>query len=207
MKTLQKFIAAILFCTFTLGVSAQEMLELSEDLPSEISFKGKVQKVKKWRDDNGINYILLTQTDPIVKKGKSQYDDDKSSIYIYAYHYISGRDGYELSRKITDYELECQFDLLIGFHESSLTVTDIDGDNKAEITFSYYKTCTSDLSSKTMKLMMLEDGTKYALRGNTQIEGFEGGGECNIDKSFKSAPKGFLKHAKKIWDDHNTETY
>ncbi len=207
MKTLKTLFAAILFCTFTLGASAQKMMPLPNDLSKEVDFKGKVLFAKKWMDDNGANFIIFTKPKPTVKKGKGQYSGDITSQYIYAYHYISGRDGYELSRKITDFELNCEFDLDIFFIEKSLTITDIDKDGYAEITFVYHKTCASDISPKVMKLMMLENGKKYAIRGTTKIEGFEGGGECNVDKTLKKAPKGFYKHAQKIWDENNTELF
>ena len=91
----------------------------------------------------------------------------------------------------------------MGHELDALTLTDLDYDNIAEITFIYRTTCTSDVSSSTQKLIMLEEGEKFALRGSTQVMG--DGGEYEIGAGFKSAPDEFLNHAKQLWSEHLTE--
>jgi hypothetical protein len=79
---------------------------------------------------------------------------------------------------------------------------DLDNDNYGEITFAYIKTCTSDVSPMTLKLLTLENGEKYIIRGSTRIDWGDGdvsGGEKNIDPSFKNGPSVFLSNANKIW--------
>ena len=60
----------------------------------------------------------------------------------------------------------------------------------------------SDVSPLGYKLMMHEGKDKFAIRGTQKVV-YEGvdpyGGETNIDKSFDSAPEGFLDYAKKEW--------
>jgi hypothetical protein len=63
---------------------------------------------------------------------------------------------------------------------------------------------------------MYENKTKYALRGETRIdlegeeEGYASiheGGKYEIDKSFKSAPGGFLDFAKSHWQKYMSEKF
>jgi hypothetical protein len=69
--------------------------------------------------------------------------------------------------------------------------------------------CRSDVSPSELKLMMHENDNKYALRGNmlVKIEGYTGGGDYKVDKSFDSAPDGFLDYAKSQWKEYRTETF
>jgi hypothetical protein len=57
------------------------------------------------------------------------------------------------------------------------------------------------MSPNTLKLLALEGGDKYILRGDTQIKDPTGayGGTYKVDPSFKKGPKEFLEHAKTLW--------
>jgi hypothetical protein len=53
-----------------------------------------------------------------------------------------------------------------------------------------------------LKLLVLENGDKYILRGSTRIADGTSpavGGSFSIDPSFKDGPPAFLKHAKSGW--------
>ena len=69
--------------------------------------------------------------------------------------------------------------------------------------------CRSDVSPSELKLIMHENSAKYALRGNMliKIEGFNEGGDYKVDKSFDSAPAGFLDYAKSQWKEYRLETF
>ena len=67
--------------------------------------------------------------------------------------------------------------------------------------------CTGDASPVPLKLMMLENSDKYAIRGTTLVDldkiyggGGKLGGEKEVDASFKNAPKGFLDFANEQWE-------
>ncbi len=68
----------------------------------------------------------------------------------------------------------------------------------------------SDLSSWNMKLMLLENGSKYPIRRTTQLEidgeVFEKGTK-KAGGEFNSAPKFFLKYAEEQWYKFNSTTY
>jgi len=174
-----------------------------EEVPEGCDVQGKVIDVYRWDDEQGANYFIRTLGDKEL--GKPKYTDEPGMTqYLYAYHYIDLNNGkMKLSREITDFVKDCEFDLNMGHELDALTLTDLDADNKGEVAFIYRTTCTSDVSSSTQKLIMLEDGEKYALRGTTQVMG--DGGDYEIGEGFKSAPGEFLDHAKQLWSEHLTE--
>jgi len=173
-----------------------------EEAPEGCEFKGKVIDIYKWDDEVGTNYFLRTIGEKEL--GKPKYTDEPGMTqYLYAYHFISSDGKMNLSREITDFVEDCEFDLNMGHELDALTLTDLDNNNIGEVAFIYRTTCTSDVSSSTQKLMMLENGEKYALRGTTQVMG--DGGEYEVGESFKTAPDEFLNHAKQLWSEHLTE--
>ncbi|MCB9223587.1 MAG: hypothetical protein R2780_04525 [Crocinitomicaceae bacterium] len=178
-------------------------LTLCDNIPHACKFEGSVVDAYTWKDLNGTNYIIRTIGE--VMEGEAQYSDmEAHTQWLYAYHFIEDAKGnVTLSREIKDYVENCEFDLNMGHELDALTVTDLDEDQIGEITFIYRLNCTSDVSPSDQKLMMLENGDKYALRGITQVMG--DGGTYEIDKAFDNAPAAFLDHAKKLWGDNLTE--
>lgn len=100
-----------------------------------------------------------------------------------------------------DFVTDCEFDLELDLLEGSIEVTDLDGDGAAEVSFLYRLGCRSDVSPLTVKLLMYEGATKYALRGDSRERVGENefmGGEFRADPAFDNAPA-FLAHAKARW--------
>ena len=81
------------------------------------------------------------------------------------------------------------------FGKTTTAISDLDNDNIGEITFAYRIMCSSDMSPWTLKLLTLENGDKYILRGTTKIQSPDEiyGGDLTVDDSFKNGPKEFLK--------------
>ena len=156
---------------------------------SKLNHDGKIVNKRFWQDSNGKNIALFT------RKGNE----------LFTYHYAINSDKVKLLRKVYDFEKDCDYDLILEFIGNSIKVTDLDNNNFGEITFAYKKACISDVSPMDLKLIMLENGNKFILRGRTTVnlgnEKF--GGEKNIDSSFKNAPDNFLSHANKIWESIN----
>jgi hypothetical protein len=179
------------------------------DLPSEIKYTGNIVTGKRWTDKNGENILILTKTKMKEKKAKQpDFGDNVRECEIYGYHYVSTGGLYSLLWKINDLINDCVFDLTLDFIPGSLSITDLNDNGIAESTFLYKMACRSDVSPSELKLMMHENDTKYALRGSmlVKIEGYTGGGDYKVDKSFDSAPEGFLDYAKSQWKEFRLET-
>ena len=167
--------------------------------PHNLKAVGRVIATYKFIDKLGVNYIVYSQS-------KKSYGDMHNKK-LYLYHYVKSNNRFRLLRKIYDFQ-ECHESeaILLKILDNSLSVTDLDNDNIAEITFVYRLVCYSDVAGIPMKLMMLENGKKYALRGacalryNNVIYDLENSG-YKSDKSFKN--RNFLKFAQKEWSRYN----
>jgi hypothetical protein len=181
-----------------------------KDYLKTLIFDGKFAAGVQWKDINGQNVVVLSESDEKVKKGKGEYDDDKRSKELYGYHFIIKDGTAEELWKVQDFVKDCQFDITMEHMNKSLKVTDLDSNGIAETTFIYKLTCRSDVSPADMKLIMHEGKEKYAIRGEMEItlpNGEVYGGKMNADKSFKNAPESFLKFAKKHWEQFNAERF
>jgi hypothetical protein len=184
------------------------------NLPAEIKYNGNIITGKRWKDNNGENIIIICTTKE--KETKDKYGETVLTKEIYAYNYANTGKGFAQLWKMYDFVSECPFDISLEYKEKSLSLTDIDKDEVAEITFMYTNDCRSDVSPCSLKLLMYENKTKFALRGVTRIdlkgeeEGFaeiHEGGTYDIDKSFKNAPAGFLDFAKSHWQKYMNEKF
>jgi len=169
-----------------------------------VAYKGRVVNSLSWADNNGENLIILTQTNLVVNKD----EDDRRDQELYAYHYANKNGAtYQLLRKIYDFTKGCPVDITLQHVAQSLTVTDLDKNGYAEVTFLYTNGCRGDVSNDELKLMMLENGQKYAIRGTTMlyrngepVEGYNEGASKTVDVAFNKAPTVLLNYANKQWN-------
>jgi hypothetical protein len=194
----------------TVSKTEVEMLTFDKsDLPSEIKYSGNIVTGKRWTDKNGENILILTKTKIKDKKAKQpDFDEYLRECELFGYHYVSTGGSFSLLWKINDLVKDCPFDLTLDFIPGSLSITDLNDNGIAESTFLYKMACRGDVSPSELKLMMHENDNKYALRGNMliKIEGTQGG-NYKVDKSFETAPEGFLDYAKTQWKEFNLETF
>lgn len=106
-----------------------------------------------------------------------------------------------------DFVPACEFDLTLELVKDSLQLSDADGDGAVEVSFAYVLGCRSDVSPLSLKLLLYEGSTKYALRGTSRVlvgqdeQGkpqFEGG-DHQADPAFKDAAP-LLTFAQARWD-------
>jgi hypothetical protein len=175
----------------TSDVKVSPMKTLAEaDVPKDIKVPGKVVKAISFSDKNGENFVVFAKQ--TVKK-----KDQVNSAYLTVEH-VAHPDGVRKSlRTVRDKDEDCDLDQTLEFREGALSVTDLDNDGIGEVTFAYVVSCKSDVSPDTLKLLMIENGDKYILRGSSRVDGV--GGEYKIDPSFNAGPPAFLEHAKKQW--------
>jgi hypothetical protein len=191
------------------GDDGIEMLVFDRrDLPSEITYQGNIITGKRWADNNGENFLILTKTN--IRTKPDEYNEELlSTAELFAYHYVNFGGRFKLLWKIYDFIKDCMFDVTLDFINNSLSITDLDNNGVAESTFLYKLACRSDVSPSILKLMMHEDDNKYALRGNMyiNIQGYREGGDYKIDKGFYKAPDVFLDYAKEQWAEFNQEVF
>lgn len=154
---------------------------------SQLKHEGEIVHKRFWQDSNGENIALFTKK-------------DKEELFVY--HYTINSNQVKQLREVKDFEKECEYDMFLDFIENSIIVTDLDNNNLGEITFAYKKACISDISPKELRLIMLENGNKFTLRGTTSIDkpGIKIEGSKKVDASFDNAPASFRSHANKVWD-------
>lgn len=152
-----------------------------------------VDKALQFEDKNGKNYLVATTL--------QNRSDEWVTKAILVQHYIEkSNKELVLLRQITDREEHCEFDNDLQFLTESLRITDLDKNKYAEITFLYKLGCRSDVSPIGLKLMVIENGNKAAIRGNTIPRGFNYPKEKVADGSFKKLPKLIQDQANKLWD-------
>ena len=203
MKNSIIFFAIFLFITNSILAQTDETccLESVNEIPAGInSIKGNFLEGYTWNDKNGANYFIYTLTDETESSGylKTQY--------MYCYHYKKTSSGFELIKKTTDFVKESAVEIQLGIFENSILITNIDQDGYAEITYVYIVGAAGDVSPMPVKLIMLENGEKYAIRGAETIAGRIYGDfpsvsdfDQSIDPSFNNAPKEFLEFAELVW--------
>lgn len=174
-------------------------LKVNETELKSLKFKGDLVLAKSWQDSNGLNFLLLSQL--YSEKEDPEMGDMLTTRELYAYHYTKNSGQIKQLRKFQDWEKECFFDNRARFIKEALSITDLDNNNYGEATFVYRLACLSELDAETLKLILTENGKKYAIRGTTDLDAFGQfeKGATKIDSSFSDAPKEFLEHAKLVW--------
>lgn len=158
--------------------------------PEEFEVDGRVEASVGWTDRFGMNALVISRQDT----------DD--AVQLTVRHALREGDGsWTTVRTFRERVEGCEFDILLAPELGEWTVSDIDEDGLGEATFAYSAACRSDVSPGTHKVIMTEDGDKYALRGSTRVNpgGRPLGGEFEADSAFENAPEGFRAQAEKVW--------
>lgn len=144
-----------------------ELADVTYDLDPSVEARrggldadGAVQALR-FTDANGANLVVLrtpgTQRDPRLLA---------DHVLLRAATGGAGR----VLRAVRDGEEACEFDETAEFVDGSLSVRDDDQDGLGEVTFAYRLACRSDVSESELKLLVLEDGKKYILRGTSSSQ-------------------------------------
>lgn len=163
------------------------------ELPTGVTVRGEFQSGVKFADKNGTNYLLFGRA----------FDKKQNAWMLYVEDWVVPAKGAPKNLlPVRDFsEPNCPLGPSAKFHDAARTVTDLDGDGIAEVTFAYEVACRSDVSPSTYKLLVLEGGTKYILRGETTVDPGDGviGGTFTADPAEAKWPAAFLAAAKKLW--------
>ena len=153
-----------------------------DKIPKYLDFRGTLVEALKWTDKAGENILLLSITghftwiDP-----KDDPNDfvlqDKSELYAYLFQRNESAGNFTKKWRIYDF-VECfGVDWKMEFISKATTITDLDQDGIAEISIPYRYACRGDVSPGTMKIILYEGSTKFALRGSTKVM-------CNSDHPY-----------------------
>ena len=169
-----------------------------DKIPDAIDSKGPA--AWGWTDANGENIFVVTYTD---REGpESEYETTWSRSMVITHDVLRSDGAVVRKRTVKDFVNDCAYDLSLHLKEDSLKTTDLDSDGLAEITFSYFLNCASDVGPVGRKLLLLEDGEKYILRGYTGVEIIGGPvipSEFKVDRSVARGPKVFREHLIAEW--------
>lgn len=169
------------------------------DVPAGAAHRGKVEGARQWRDRLGENLLLLTRTDE--REDADEDGNEARSRELYAYHYVREGAGYRLLWQTTDFVRECGLDIVLDFAPGSLQVTDVDRDGTAETSYVYTLACRGGVDPSSMKLILHEGATKYAVRGMTDMRGLGPGypaPEMAMDAALQRIPA-LRAHAERQW--------
>lgn len=178
------------------------------DLPKSIPFQGDFYKGYKWKDRTGNHLLILSNSYHPWNEKESDEAVDEGDLYVAHFQ----ENGSDLSRtwRIHDYVRNCPVDMFLYFIDQGIAITDLDKNGKAEVWIMYKVSCQGDVSPVTMKIIMYEDGQKFAVRGSTRVRLSENnyeGGEYTFDTAFKNGPSVFREYAKGLWKKQVTENW
>lgn len=203
VSALTAFALSMMSPSMVQATNVTEVMFDAQVLPKEIKFKGKLIHGVSWLDNMGSNIAIFSQV--TVTK------DELTSIYLYAYHYANAAEAgpYVLIRQVRDKEERCSLYNTAGFLLKSISLNDRDQDGVTELSFAYRLGCHGDISPVPVKLITLQKGEKYIMRGTTRVitAGETSGGERKIDPSFLKAPTPLLDHALKMWERETVTRY
>jgi hypothetical protein len=205
---MKKFlIATFLIPTHQLFAQIESSSSLQDSSLFRLKVKGHIKQVVKWADKLGVNYLVLSETDEYISFadtstwGQDCKEERCLDKELYAYHFLNGD---SLLWKVFDFQRACSADNIVEFRKNGTRVTDLDNNGIGETWIMYSITCTSDVSPRTLKLIMHQAQKKYVIRGTSQPKkeflDEEFGGKYNPDANFSTLSTSFKSFAKKLWD-------
>ena len=154
----------------------------------------------RWRDRLGEHTLLLDESGAYAPEDPDNEMEDAKDASVFAYEYLEAGGKTTRVWKLEDHQRGCAFDLWAAFVPGSVTITDLDNDGEAEVTFQYTLQCTSDVSPATRKLILREGKDKYAIRGTDRNRAYMDLLKREPDPAFGKAPPAFLEHALEQWE-------
>jgi len=166
--------------------------------PPDAEVQGTFQAAIGWKDRYGRNAVVIG-----IKT--TEAGDTKNALLV-ADHLLWEGSSWNLQRRFKQLVDQCQFDVELEAFTGKWSLTDLDNNGLGEATFAWRSGCRSDVSPvehKVLLVTMVDTKTaKFVLRGQTAVDDGSGqvlGGKYKADPAFEGAPKGFLKHAEKVW--------
>lgn len=129
----------------------------SSKFPSSVKVTGKVVGGKKWADRNGENTLILTESGAY----ESDTQGKDAELHIYLYRGSNEKDStLQQVWHIHDYVSRCEFETVCSHIKNSLSVTDLDNDKQAELTFMYRIGCKGGQNASPQNKLIMQEGAQ-----------------------------------------------
>ena len=135
-----------------------------------------------------------------------------SKTGTFAVSYASGYEGFTTTLKdklnnLYTFIHDCFTSATCEFSSDSPVITDLDKNGIQEVWMTVYIGCRGDVGPVGMKILMYENGKKYALRGETfvHVDDMDLGGTYKADPEFTKAPAVFLQFADRLWQKNKNQ--
>jgi len=219
-------VAVLVACAFSAGALADVIVdrgpkrvpisaEVQEGgdivLPQGVKVTGKPVALASFVDSKGEHVVVVSVTDVKTTKPTNPDDEAMSERHLFGAQFTLLRNKAKSGGpprvgrvwETKDWIKDCPLDLVVEYVPGSLEITDLDNDGTAESFFAYRMTCAGDVGPLTLKLLVHEGETKYAVRGTTRVtvgtdeagKPISMGGDMALDDAFKTAPKALAAHA------------
>jgi hypothetical protein len=171
-------------------------------VPKTMKYRGKLVAAIAWRDRNGENTALFS-----ILRTRSRKREG-ASAYNFVSRYATAGGKTRRLRQVKDKVERCDLDITMRFEPKALSVTDLDGDRIGEVTFAYWMACRGDVSPDGLKLLVLEGGDKYIIRGRGHWARCDAKVAADdeacrdakkLGPALKRGPRAFRRHALKVW--------
>jgi len=175
----------------------------ASDLPAGVTARGdKLSWAMTFVDKNGANYVLVSTHEESKNGGPMP----KMSSFLYVDDWVVPKTGKPHNLlPVRDFVVDCAMgDPTAKFHDDTFSVTDLNHDGIAELTFGYQLgDCRSDVRPTTYKVLLIENGKMYIFRGKTRVKmggnGETAGGDFTPDPVEAKWPAAFFAHVKDTW--------
>ena len=157
----------------------------------------------EFNDAAGSHVLVLTREYSKRSIGSGPLGDSEEIIDLAARLFTANAvRGWQEDCKIRDGERCISLDIAAEFSPQATSITDLDSDGIAEATVAYHSMCAGDVGPHTVKVIMREQGEKYAVRGESFVNLGKGqslGGEHRFDPPAETLPPAFRKHLTQVW--------
>ena len=191
----------------------------AKNLPSEIFRNNKIIqseiiKAYQYYDELGMHYTLIAKKGPVYIKTLSHEMEDSQDIELYAqsYLYQENNKNYIKEWQIYDLVNDCPLDISGDFLPNAFVITDVNKNHFAEVWALYKMGCRGGIDPLDMKIIMYENGKKYAMRGEEKIiQSFNEktknynytGGKYTYDEAFiNSKDQKILDFSERLWNKY-----
>ncbi len=129
------------------------------------SASGDPKQAVRWTDTAGNNLLVLSRTERFEAQTPS--GDPGETVLLHADHFVTADGRTRRVRRVQDGVEKCAFDVTTAFTAGAPKISDLDGDGVGEVLFGYTTGCVSDVRPIDLKVLLLEGGRKFIVRGQT----------------------------------------